>query len=304
MDVLGFGFGEEPGSTRWRELNSVCPPVGTRCLLVPGRGALSLGSLQGLGRVGHYHARDAQAGVRLLREACRVLSEEGLQKVLGPMDGTTWHPYRLALSGGEDWFRGEPRNPPAVVEHFLGAGFAVDQRYTSTITFDLEETYPALERLEGRLAGRVRIRPLDLERFLSELEALHAMSLEAFRDNVYFTPIDRVEFRALYEPMRPLLKPDLVLLAEEGSRLIGFVLAYPDRNRVVLKTLATVPDRRGLGLGTVLTSRIHQAARRLGYGAVIHALMHSSNPSQHVSRGASAGSARLWREYALLRWPA
>ncbi len=98
-----------------------------------------------------------------------------------------------------------------------------------------------------------------------------------------------------------MLKSELVLIAEEGTRPVGFVLSYPDRvpGRLVLKTLATAPDRRGLGLGTVLTARIHQIASQLGFKQVIHALMHSQNPSQHVSLRASAGGAALWRRYAL-----
>ncbi len=301
MQVTRFLYGEEPFTARWGELALREPGSQTECWLLPERaGATSaMLPLPGLGRVGHFGARDRESAVAVLEHATRALFEQGALKVLAPMDGTTWERYRLALNGPQDSFLGEPTNPPEYAAWLEAAGFGPDQHYTSTLTTDLERVYPELERLERRLAGRVAIRPL--RDFESELESLHGLSLEAFAHNAYFTPISLAEFKALYRPLAPLLRNELVLIAEEGPRPVGFVLSYPDRvpGRLVLKTLATAPDRRGLGLGTVLTARIHQVACQLGFKQVIHALMHSQNPSQHVSQRASAGRALLWRRYAL-----
>lgn len=270
---------------------------------MPDRAGLSAEMLpfQGLGRVGHFGALDRDAAVAVLHRASESLFQRGASKVLGPMDGSTWERYRLSLTGpaGADSFRGEPTNPPEHNDWFLAAGFSAEQLYTSTISTDLERLYPDLERLESRTARRVTIRPMqDVER---DLRSLHALSLDAFRNNAYFSPIPFESFSALYRPLLPLLRPELVLVAEEEQRAIGFVLSYPDQSpgRLILKTLATATDRRGLGLGTLLTARIHRLAREHGFHSVIHALMHSANASQHVSRRASSGGAGLWRSYAL-----
>lgn len=271
--------------------------------MVPGRAGLTaeLLPLDGLGRVGHFAATEREAAVAVLNAASESLFRRGAGKVLGPMDGSTWERYRLALSGpaGTDTFLGEPTNPPEFSHWFEAAGFEPDQLYTSMIASDLGQLYPGLDRLESRIAGRVTIRPMG--DFEADLRALHTLSLDAFRDNAYFSPISWERFSALYRPLRPLLRPELVLVAEERERPIGFVLSYPDQvpGRLVLKTLATAPDRRGLGLGTLLTARIHRLAREHGFHSVIHALMHSRNASQHVSRRASSGEASLWRPYAL-----
>lgn len=303
VQVTRFAYGEEPFTARWGEMSWREPSPYSECWIVPGRAGVTAEMLpiEGLGRVGHFHALDRAAAVAVLRSASDSLFERGAGKVLGPMDGTTWEPYRLALDGpaGRDTFRGEPTNPPEHNEWFRAAGFGPEHSYTSMISTDLDRLYPGIERLEARIEGRVRIRPMgDFER---DLRALHALSLDAFRHNAYFSPISWERFSALYRPLSPLLRPELVLVAEEGARAIGFVLSYPDQvpGRLVLKTLATASDRRGLGLGTLLTARIHRVAREQGFQSVIHALMHQTNASQHVSRRASSGDASLWRRYAL-----
>ena len=72
------------------------------------------------GMVGHYEAREPAAGAALLRHACSLLIERGAARVLGPMNGSTWARYRLALPRTPeedrfqpDGFPGEPRNPPS-----------------------------------------------------------------------------------------------------------------------------------------------------------------------------------------------
>lgn len=301
MQVTRFLYGEEPFTARWGELALREPGGQTECWLIPERAGATAAmlALPGLGRVGHFEARDREAAVAVLEQATSSLLQQGARKVLAPMDGSTWERYRLALNGPQDSFLGEPTNPPEYPAWFEAAGFRPDQHYTSTLTSELEHVYPELERLERRLAGRIEIRPL--RDFQSELENLHRLSLEAFAHNAYFTPVSLAEFRALYRPLAGLLRKELVLIAEEDEHPVGFVLSYPDRvpGRLVLKTLATAPNRRGLGLGTVLTARIHQLAREHGFQQVIHALMHSQNPSQHVSQRASAGGATLWRRYTL-----
>src|SRR5437660_524545 len=51
------------------------------------------------GLIGHYEAVDAEAGTALLRHACQLLAAQGADRVLGPMNGSTWARYRLALPG-------------------------------------------------------------------------------------------------------------------------------------------------------------------------------------------------------------
>lgn len=266
------------------------------------------------GLVGHYAATDADAAVELLRDATQRLRAAGVQRVLGPMNGTTWGRYRFAITERSDVtsappFLGEPVNPPEYPAHFTAAGFREAARYESWITRDIAAANPRAAAAEMTARDRgITIAPIDMARFEDELRDLHQMSVRAFASNLYYTPIGAEAFAAMYRPMRALLDPALVLLARnsDGS-LIGYSFAYADPlsleggrpHRLIVKTLAVDPDWRSIGLGALLVERLHVAARRAGLSTVIHALMHVANDSMKIS----AHTAGLFRRYALYEHP-
>ncbi|MDQ3556813.1 MAG: GNAT family N-acetyltransferase [Gemmatimonadota bacterium] len=262
------------------------------------------------GVIGYYAATDEAAGAALLRHAACELAAEGAVRVLGPMNGSSWANYRQTLPADdreteEPPFLSEPGSPPEDVEHFLAAGFRIRALYASSISRGLARAHPVANRIARGLAKRgVTVRPLDTGDLEAEMRAIHSLSLRAFAHNPYFTPIEWNAFHAMYRPLLPLLDPALVRMAHDTEgRLVGFVFAFPDplglpERRVVLKTLATAPEARGLGLGSWLTDEVRRIAHEAGYAAVIHALMHVDNDSRRIS----AHTAEPFRRYALFGW--
>ena len=262
------------------------------------------------GLIGHYAARDAAAGTRLLLHAVAALRARRVARVLGPMNGSTWARYRFALApqgvdAAEPPFLGEPVNPAAYPAHFTAAGFRPVATYESRIGPAAGAANPRAAAGAAAVAQRgITIAPLDLTRFDDELRDLHALSSRAFAGNRFYSPIDLAAFDALYRPMRAMIDPDLVLLARGPERqLAGYVFAYVDPlglregrpYRLIVKTLATDPDWQGMGLGGVLVERLHAGARAKGLAAVVHALMHTANNSVKIS----AHTAQVFRRYAL-----
>jgi hypothetical protein len=296
---------------------------GARCLLLR-RGrepaaclSWEIGELHGVGRcaiAGHFETADVEAGVRILRRAQELTAAAGGARLVGPMNGSTWADYRLALRAGpgepaaEPAFSGEPRNPVSYHYSFLYARFTIAARYESRIA-DLPVRRPRAAELARRMERLgITARPLDPERFEEEVRALFDLSEAAFAGNPYYrrAPFPRVLER--YAGMRALLDPELARLAHDrAGRLVGFVLAFPDLltardgrpARLVLKTLATTPTARALGAGAYLADQVHELACRRGYEAVIHALMHETNESMRLSR---RYRSRPFRRYALYEW--
>ena len=305
---VGYPMADEP----------VQPPA--RCLLAHGGmpvARLSFSVVDDLhgapgrtGLIGHYERTDPGAAAVLLRDAVVRLRGRGVDRILGPLNGSTWGRYRLALPPGpfepvEAPFLSEPTNPADYPADFTAAGFRVAATYESAIVDDLSVPDPRRDELAERVRARgAVIRPLDLARFDEELAAIHRLSVAAFADNLFYSPIGFAEFQARYTPLRPMLDPELVRMAEDADGgLLGFVFAFPDLltmrdgrpTRVVLKTLASAPAARGLGLGTFLTDEVRRLAHEKGYASVIHALMQADNQSIRISRH----SARVFRRYAL-----
>jgi GNAT superfamily N-acetyltransferase len=263
--------------------------------------------LQGIsglcGIIGHYEAAEAEAGIALLAQAGRRLLERGARRVLGPMDGSTWGRYRLALRGPDapPPFSSEPWQPAQYPSHFLRAGFTVAAEYESRIVTALPVERPSMRPLAERVArAGVIVAPIDRSRLREELETLFPLCASAFSTNPYYRPISCPEFVERYRPFKWLLDPEFALIARgPQEEPLAFVLAIPDlqtRPRVILKTLAAAPEVRRLGLGAHLADRLHHVAHEKGYRAVIHAMMHLSNESRRLS--ARYGS-RPFRRYAL-----
>jgi GNAT superfamily N-acetyltransferase len=301
-------------------------PEGVTCLVARegGRPAARLGLYAredlvgapgGSGLIGHYEALNRDAGVALLGAACRELADQGVARVLGPMNGSTWMRYRLALPSqpGDPaceppFFAGEPRNSFDYPEHFEAAGFRVVARYESRIDDLAGDALDAGEVTARATEGGFSLRALDVAHFDAELAMLYSLSHESFAENLFYSPIDEAAFRALYQPLRSLMDPQFVLIAlDRAERPCGYLFAFADplsvRDgqpvRLIAKTVAVSPRARGHGVANHMLDRIRSSSRSRGYSEVIHALMHVSNLSTRMS--ARFGS-EVFRRYALWEW--
>ncbi len=261
---------------------------------------------QRVGVVGHFAAEDGDSACAILDAACACLAAAGCTCCVGPMDGNTWRSYRLVTDPGTaPPFFLEPTNPPSWPDHFTRAGFEVLATYSSAIARRLTEVDPRVPQAQARVAAEgVVIRSLRIDEADAELRRIFALSLDSFSRNFLYTPIAESEFLEQNRRILPFVIPELVLLAEQGGTLVGFLFAVPDvlqtpPEAVVIKTVAVSPDLARIGLGGLLVATAHERAHRLGFGRVIHALMHDQN----VSRNISQRHAETMRRYAVFVRP-
>ncbi|MFT5686148.1 MAG: GNAT superfamily N-acetyltransferase [Myxococcota bacterium] len=229
------------------------------------------------------------------------LRTQGCTRALGPLDGSTWAAYRANL-GPHDrpLFPGEPTADPAP---WRASGYTEAHRYSSILA-DNDPQIAATRSRDAvlRAAGWILEDLTELGDFEAALDVFWQMSLASFGSNAFYTPIDRATFGVLYARVRPLITPPLTLLARSPDGIPGgFCFSYPDafspqRREFVIKTLAVVPEFRGLGLGSWLVGETHRIGAEIGFtGGGIHALMAADNRSQRISRDIGG----LVREYAL-----
>jgi predicted GNAT family acetyltransferase len=295
---LDPGFGAIYARRGYRAQDEALP-AGATPLLAPGA-RLSYGLGGEDGWIGHYEAEDAAQGRALLAQACAALKARGAKRAYGPLNGSTWHRYRLALPGeGAESppFLGEPENPRGYALDFQAAGFSQAESYQSREAL-ISDGLPHAESLPKRVQARYAplIRPLNLGRYDDELKLIYGEAVESFGHNALYAPASLDEFLAIFGPLKALYDPELVRLCVDAQgRLLGHVAAYPDGKRVILKTLSVRKEHRGRGLAHLLAYQVHDLAREKGYLSVVHALMHDGNKSQ----GMSEPFGRLIRRYAL-----
>ena len=226
------------------------------------------------------------------------------------MDGNTWRRYRFVTDAGPDEpqeppFFLEPANPPEWPSQFERAGFTRLAEYYSALNSDLERADERIAPVAWRLENAgVRIRSANGSDLSNELKRIYQLSRIAFTRNFLYTELPEQAFLAQYTPLLGRIHPDLLLLAERGAELAGYLFALPDfaqaaRGRAMdtflIKTVAILPDPKLRGLGGLLVAQAHQAGLRLGFRRCIHALMHENN----VSRNISSHYATTMRRYTL-----
>ena len=259
------------------------------------------------GIIGHFQASSQGAGLRVLEEACRRLRTAGCCLAIGPMDGNTWRRYRvLTERGAEPPFFMEPDNPDTWPQIFEGVGFAPLSVYTSSLVSDLTRQDPRADRVKERLhADGITIRQLDPAHFADELRRIYEVSVISFTQNYLYTELSEDAFVAQYLPYREKIRPELVFLAEDQGKPVGYLFAIPDYaealrgepiRTVIGKTLAVLPGRRYAGLGLVLVSLLHESSHTLGYQRLIHALQHEGN---NKVRNMSGYFGQVMRRYTL-----
>jgi hypothetical protein len=244
--------------------------------------------------IGGFRCESAEAGEALLRHAAARLRSEGSEALLGPMDGDTWHSYRLiAESDGSPPFALEPVSGLHDLAAFEASGFAPVSSYVSTRATLADAIGPGAP---VEVTG-VTITPWDGHGADVLMGRLFDMSGASFAGKAFFKPIAKEEFLQLYAPMLPAIDPRLVLFARDDSGLVGFLFGLPNRGdqpqTAILKTYASARP----GVGHLLADAFHRTARDLGFADVIHALMHVDNPSLERSR---RHAGKVFRRYALM----
>jgi hypothetical protein len=222
-----------------------------------------------------------------VRGAKNRLFSMGASKIVGPIDGDTWHRYRLPLPGNQSRNFLEPDYPPFSAENFLNAGMEVIATYRTSA---IEDLTLAMEKLsqpdtldqKALKKNAINLRKLKLAEFDDEMKRLHSFSLEAFKGNFLYSPIGLDAFQKIYCPIEPLLQESLVLIAEakdDYRTILAVVLALPDqtdKSTLIVKTLARHPQAPR-GLGRYLFYEVLARAHQLGFSRAECALMKDDN---------------------------
>jgi hypothetical protein len=245
--------------------------------------------------IGAINFESKEAGVRLLSASTDRLRAEGVEVLIGPMDGDTWHKYRLVSeSDGSAPFLLEPQSGPHDHAAFTAAGFRAISNYASSRAL-LRDTIGD----EPISMPDVTVTAWDGSGAEDLIGKLFEMSGSAFAGNRFFKPITLTAFLELYRPVLPLLDPRHILFAHGPSgQLVGFLFGMPDRlagalPAAILKTYASAMR----GVGHVLADTYHRRAIDMGFVEVIHALMHEDNASRQRSE---RHNAHVFRRYALM----
>jgi GNAT superfamily N-acetyltransferase len=229
---------------------------------------------------------DEQVAAALLDGAAAWLKAKGLTSIQGPFNLST---NDELYSGGVliDGFGTPPtfmmgHNPPYYGRLMDAVGMA---KAKDLVAYWLPHNQPPKRLLDGieRLGKREgwRIRPVNMKRFKEEVGVVMGVYNSAWERNWGFIPMTEAEFDVMAKEFRPVVDPELVLIAEttEGEP-IGFMLALPDLNRAIkpLKDGRLFPfgvfkflwHKRKIKTARLLTLGMKPGYQRSGIGAALY----------------------------------
>jgi GNAT superfamily N-acetyltransferase len=216
----------------------------------------------------------SEISAALLRAASEYLKDLGCTQILGPINFSTWFPYRFLTlrTNSSLGFAWEPMNPPHYPSLFENFGFKVYGKYRSTGHSSLHQFRDKMENgfLTGVSAG-FRMRELSGDDVNDEtiLKLLYQMTMVAFADNTLFEKIPFEFFKQIYVPAAKERADGITFIIEtEIGEPAGYIYAFLDDGYLVLKTVCVLPKFRGQALTNALLFKV--AERGINKNATKH----------------------------------
>ncbi|HEX7752067.1 MAG TPA: N-acetyltransferase [Novosphingobium sp.] len=189
----------------------------------------------GTGHWGALEAEDEAVARQLIATAEDWLRGQGMTRVVAPLNLSVWEEPGLLVKGHD--------HPPMVMmghhhpkfEPWVeGAGYGLVKKL-HTYDLDITRSFPPLiERIiaSGEKNPRIRIRNVDLKRFDEEAALIVEILNEAWSDNWGFVPFTQSEIEYTAKHLKPLVRPDLIRIAELDGEPVAFMMTLPDANEI------------------------------------------------------------------------
>jgi GNAT superfamily N-acetyltransferase len=216
-----------------------------------------------LGFFGMFESINDVAVARGLFDAASTwLKSQGFAEMLGPLNFSTNYECSVLVEGFEAspavMMAYNPRYYPALYE---ASGFI---KAKDLWAFDLSSSHPPPEKVV-RVAEKIRkrdgvvVRAVRMSEFSAEVRRVKDIYNAAWEHNWGFVPMTEAEFDHMAKEMKPLVVPDLLLIAEVKGEPVAFSMTIPDAN-YALKAAGGRLTRFGFPIGLV---KLALAARRI-----------------------------------------
>jgi GNAT superfamily N-acetyltransferase len=282
------------------------------------------------GFFGFFECVDDPAVARaLLERAYAWVTGRGAKFLRGPVSPSTNYECGLLIDGFDldpmVMMTYNPRYYPRLMEQ-AGLNKAKDLlAYLSNAnTIDMKK----IDRVADKVLATngVRVRPINMKNFQGDVERVWDVYGAAWSRNWGFVPMSREEFFQMGKEMKMILKPELVLIGEVGSKVVGFALALPDVNQALKRAqgslfptgllkilyyqrlirnvrvlaLGVVEEYRASGLAAAFYATLVRNARKLGYGDCEMSWILEDNVL--MNRSLEVMGARRYKTYRIYEW--
>ncbi|MDF9406893.1 GNAT family N-acetyltransferase [Pelotomaculum isophthalicicum JI] len=236
------------------------------------------------GFFGYFESlNDPMATMALLKAAARWLLENGMSRIIGPVDLSPHERLGLLIEGFKgNHHPGMPYNPPYYADLLTGCGFNTEINLYA-YRYNLRNPLPdKLLRVANRAAGRIknlRLREVNFNDIDNEGKMFSRIHNGSMSDGWGFVSLSASEGSAIWRKLHGVCEPGLVLVAEIDEEPAGLCLGiYPiikpsfprlfSQPSLRLAVLAVLPQHRLKGLEAALILEFIRRARRIGISTI------------------------------------
>ncbi len=178
---------------------------------------------------------DPEVSGRLLDTAAHNLKTKGMKTMRGPMNFSTNDECGFLIEGFDfPPMLMTPHNPPYYRDLMEKYGMKKIKDLYAYI-YDVQETPPEKVLRVAAIAERrgISVRSIDKKRFHEEMLIFKEVYNSAWENNWGFIPLTDDELYYLGKKLKQIAAPELILIAEDQGKPVGFMGLVPDFNSVL-----------------------------------------------------------------------
>jgi GNAT superfamily N-acetyltransferase len=194
--------------------------------------ALAMDPAQGMGP-GTGNPAVAQA---LIARAEAWLREQGMTRVLAPISMSIWEEPGQLVKGFDQSPTVMMGHQPERYKTYIEALGYAPAKLLQTFELDITKDFPPLiQRIvqSGERNAKIRIRGVDKSRFDAEAALILHILNDAWSDNWGFVPFTDREIAYAGKKFKPIVREDLIMIAEYEGEPVAFMMTLPDLNEVL-----------------------------------------------------------------------
>jgi GNAT superfamily N-acetyltransferase len=195
---------------------------------------------ESIGLFGSYECIDSTEGAKLLLTSARKwLKARNMKRMRGPWNFEPQDWGMLCKGYDSPPMVMAPYNPPFYNTQMVSSGL---QKTKDLLVYemDIRDGYELPQRflkLTEHVAVKygIRIRPLNMKKIEEDIRSIVQVANSSTEDNWGYVPVTDEEAQDMARSLKPIVDPDIVMIAEIDDRPIGYLIAFPDINLIIKK---------------------------------------------------------------------
>lgn len=196
----------------------------------------SQGMGPGTGNWGLLEAEDEGIAHALIARAEQWLRDKGMTRVLAPLSMSIWEEPGQLVKGFDQPPTVMMGHQPKRYDDYINALGYQPAKLLHTYELDITREFPPLiQRIvqSGEKNAKIRIRNVDKSKFEAEAALILDILNDAWSDNWGFVPFSDAEILHAGKKFKPIVREDLIMIAEYEGEPVAFMMTLPDLNEVL-----------------------------------------------------------------------